>query len=192
MNTHLNISTRRRVISPTVVTLLVGVVAVLVLGSPCVQAQTTTAAGFSTVDSSITIKTNGVVSDPSGSVKISGSVVIKCRRVIDNTLTTLPPLVLLDFDFSQLKGTTGSGATLKTYVTGGNHATAIRPFQASDTIVVTIPYYDSTKDALSSSSFLATATLNFDTSTGTLVSGTLTYGDNVFKSSGVGTFTVTQ
>jgi hypothetical protein len=191
MNTQVNINTRRRVISPNVVTLLVAVVAVLVLGSPSVQAQTTTTAGATTVDSSITVKTQGVVSDPSGSVKISGNVIIKCRKVVDNTMTTLPPLVLLDFDFSQLTGTTGSGKTLVTYVTGGNHANALRPFQASDTIVVTIPYFDSTKDALSSSSFLATATLNFDVSAGTLTSGTLTYGDNVFKSTGVGTFTVT-
>ncbi len=191
MNTQVNISTRRRVISPNVVTLLVAVVAVLVLGSPSVQAQTTTTAGATTVDSSITVKTQGVVSDPSGSVKISGNVIIKCRKVVDNTMTTLPPLVLLDFDFSQLTGTTGSGKTLVTYVTGGNHASTLRPFQASDTIVITIPYFDSTKDALSASSFLATATLNFDVSAGTLTSGTLTYGDNVFKSSGVGTFTVT-
>jgi hypothetical protein len=191
MNTQVNIKTRRRQFSTLVVTLLVAVVAVLVLGSPSVQAQTTTTAGATTVDSSITVKTQGVVSDPSGSVKISGNVIIKCRKVVDNTTTTLPPLVLLDFDFSQLTGTTGSGKTLVTYVTGGNHATAMRPFQASDTIVVTIPYFDSTKDALSSSSFLATATLNFDVSAGTLTSGTLTYGDNVFKSSGIGTFTVT-
>jgi hypothetical protein len=185
MNTQVNIKTGRRRFSVNVLTLLIGVVAVLVMGNPSVQAQTTA----TTVDSSITVKTNGVVSDPSGSIKISGNVIIKCRRVIDNTTTTLAPLVLLDFDFSQLQGTTGSGKTLKTYVTGGNHATELRPFQASDTIVVTIPYFDSTKDSLSSSSFLATATLNFDISTGTLVSGTLTYGDNVFKSSGVGTFT---
>jgi hypothetical protein len=188
MNTKLNIKTRRRQFSTLVVTLLVGVVVVLVLGNPSVQAQTTP--GASTVDSSITIKTNGTVSDPSGAVKISGNVIIKCRRVIDNTLTTLPPLVLLDFDFSQLQGTTGSGKTLTTYVTGDNHATELRPFQASDTIVVTIPYFDSTKDVLSASSFLATATLNFDISTGTLTSGTLTYGTNVFKSTGIGTFTV--
>ena len=186
MNTQVNIKTGRRRFSANVLTLLVGVVAVLVLGNPSVQAQTTA----STVDSSITIKTNGVVSDPSGSVKISGNVIIKCRRVIDNTTTTLAPLVLLDFDFSQLQGTTGSGKTLVTYVTGGNHATELRPLQVSDTIVVTVPYFDSTKDALSASSFLATATLNFDVSAGTLTSGTLTYGDNVFKSSGVGTFTV--
>jgi hypothetical protein len=185
MNTQVNVKTGRRRFSANVLTLLVGVVAVLVLGNPSVQAQTTA----STVDSSITVKTNGIVSDPSGSIKISGNVIIKCRRVIDNTTTTIAPLVLLDFDFSQLQGTTGSGKTLKTYVTGGNHATELRPLQASDTIVVTVPYFDSTKDSLSASSFLATATLNFDISTGTLVSGTLTYGDNVFKSSGVGTFT---
>jgi hypothetical protein len=188
MNTHLNIKTRRRQFSTLLVTLLVGVVAVLVLGNPSVQAQTTNTA--STVDSSITIVTNGTVSDAGGAITVSGSVIVKCRRVLDTTSTTIAPLVLLDFDFSQLKGTTGSGKTLKTYVTGDNHATTLRPFQASDTIIVTIPYFDSTKDVLSASSFLATATLNFDVSTGTLTSGSLTYGSNVFSSSGVGTFTV--
>jgi len=185
MNTQLNIKTRRR-FSPIIVTLLVGFVAVLVLGSPSVQAQTAPA----TVDSSITIKTNGTVTDSGVTVKLSGNVTIKCRRVIDPSSTTTAPLVLLDFDFSQLTGTTGSGKTLVTYVTGGNHATEIRPLQASDTIVMTIPYFDSTKDALSGSTFMATATLNFDISAGTLTSGSLAYGTNVFKSTGIGTFTV--
>ncbi|HET9712177.1 MAG TPA: hypothetical protein VFP64_09865 [Pyrinomonadaceae bacterium] len=189
MNTQLSIKMRRRRFSPIVVTLVVGFVAVLILGGPSVQAQTTTAAP-ATVDSSITIKTNGTVSDPSGAVKVSGDVIVKCRRVIDTSSTTIPPLVLLDFDFSQLTGTTGSGKTLTTYVTGGNHSAEIRPLQASDTIVVTVPYFDSTKDMLSASTFMATATLNFDISTGTLTSGTITYGTNVFKSTGVGTFTV--
>ena len=168
MNTQLNIKTRRR-LSPIVVTLLVGIVAVLVSGGPSVQAQTP-----ATVDSSITIKT----------------VIIKCRRVIDTSTPTITPVVLLDFDFSQLTGTTGSGKTLVTYVTGDNHAEEIRPLQASDTIVVTVPYFDSTKDILSANTFMATATLNFDISTGTLTSGTISYGTNVFKSTGVGTFTV--
>ncbi|HKG60455.1 MAG TPA: hypothetical protein VKB05_11910 [Pyrinomonadaceae bacterium] len=187
MNTQVNIKTGRQRFSANVLTLLVGVVAVLVLGNPSVQAQT---AGASTVDSSVTIATTGTVTEGTTTVNVNGSVTIKCRRVIDNTSTTLTPLVLLDFDFSQLQGTTGSGKTLVTYVTGDNHATAIRPFQASDTIVVTIPYFDSTKDALSANTFLATAALNFDSSTGKLTSGTLTYGTNVFKSSGVGTFPV--
>jgi len=191
MNTELNIKTRRGRFSPRFVTLSVGVVmvlAMLVLGGPSVQAQTTTAPA--TVDSSITVKTNGTVTESSVTIKLAGNVIIKCRRVIDPTSTTTPPLVLLDFDFSQLTGTTGSGKTLTTYVTGGNHASEIRPLQASDTIVLTIPYFDSTKDILSSSTFMATAVLNFDIGAGTLTSGTLTYGTNVFKSSGVGTFTV--
>lgn len=190
MNTQVNIKARRLLFSPTFVTLSVAVVvmlAMLVLAGPSVQAQTPAPA---TVDSSITIATNGTVSDPGGAIKVSGSVTIKCRRVIDTTTTTNPPLVMLDFDFSQLQGTTGSGKKLVTYVTGGNHATELRPFQASDTIVVTIPYFDSTKDALSASSFLATATLNFDVSTGKLTSGSLAYGTNIFSSAGVGTFTV--
>ena len=184
MNTQLNIKTRRR-FSPIVVTLLVGIVAVLVSGGPSVQAQTP-----ATVDSSITIKTNGTVTEGTTTIKLSGNVIVKCRRVIDTSTPTITPVVLLDFDFSQLTGTTGSGKTLVTYVTGDNHAQQIRPFQVSDTIVVTVPYFDSTKDALSASTFMATANLNFDISTGTLTSGTLTYGTNVFKSSGVGTVTV--
>ena len=156
----------------------------LALGNPSVQAQTP-----STVDSSITIPTNGTITDPSGVITVSGSVLIKCRRVIDTTTTTNPPLVLLDFDFSQVQGTTGSGKNLKTYITGDNHATELRPLQASDTVVVTVPYYDSTGDILSASSFMATASLNFDVSTGKLTSGTLTYGNNVFTSTGVGTST---
>jgi hypothetical protein len=97
---------------------------------------------------------------------------------------------MLDFDFSQLKGTTGNGKNLRTFVTGDNHASELRPFQASDTIVVTVPYFDQTKDALSASSFMATANLSFDLTTGKLTSGNLTYGTNVFSSSGVSTFTV--
>jgi len=183
MNTQVN---RRLLFSRTFVTLLIVGVGMLVLAGPSVQAQTAAAV----VDSSITIVTNGTVVDTGTTVNVNGSVTIKCRRVIDTTTTTAAPLVMLDFDFSQLTGTTGSGKNLKTFVTGGNHATELRPLQASDTIVVTIPYFDSTKDALSASSFLATANLNFDISTGKLTSGSLTYGTNVFASSGVGTFTV--
>ena len=196
MNTQRNIKTRRPQFSANVVRLLVGVVVVLVLGGPSARAQTSTAApppsavDAPTVDSSITVKTNGTVSDPSGAIKVSGNVIIKSRRVIDTSSTTIPPIVLLDFDFSQVQGTTGTGKTLKTYVTGDNHATELRPLQATDTVVVTVPYFDSTKDILSASSFMVTATLNFDVSTGKLTSGSLTYGDNVFRSSGVGTFTV--
>lgn len=183
MNTKVNAKVRR-----LFVTLLFGIVVVLVSSGPSVQAQTTTVA--EKVDSSITISTNGTVSNPAGAIKVSGKVIVTCRRVIDNTSATAAPLVMLDFDFSELTGTTGSGKTVKTYVTGGNHATELRPFQASDTIVVTVPYFESTKDELSASSFMVTANLNFDIATGKLTSGSLTYGTNVFSSTGIGTFTV--
>ena len=192
MNTKLNIKTRRSLFSANVASLLVGVVVMLVLGSLSVQAQTSTFAGTAatTVDSSITIATNGTVTDTGTTVAVSGNVTIKCRRVLDTTTTTAVPLVMLDFDFSQLTGTSGNGKAVRTFVTGGNHASELRQLQASDTIVVTIPYFDTAKDALSASSFLATANLTFDVSTGKLTGGSLTYGTNVFSSTGVGTFTV--
>ena len=186
MNTQVNIKAGRLLFSPTFVTLLIAVVGMLVLGGPSIQAQTTAAP---IVDSSVTIATSGTVTDTGTTVNVTGSVTIKCRRVVDTTSTTATPLVMLDFDFSQLKGTTGSGKNLRTFVTGDNHATELRPLQASDTIVVTIPYFDQTKDVLSASSFLATANLTFDVSTGKLTNGSLTYGTNVFTSTGVGTFT---
>ena len=190
MNTQLNIKTWRLLFSPTFVTLLVGIVVVLVLGGPSVQAQTTAAPA--TVDSSITITAKGSVSDPNGSIAVTGSVIINCRRVIDTTSTTTPSLVLLDFDFSQLRGTSGSGKTQKVYVTGDNHASEIRPLQATDTIIVTIPYFDSTKDQLSARTMLVTATLNFDVNTGKLASGSLSIGNNVVTSAAVGTTTAIQ
>ena len=186
MNTQRNIK--------SFVTLLISVFAVLVLGGLSVQAQTattdTTTTPAGTVDSSITIAVKGSVSDPNGTISVNGNVIISCRRVIDTTSQTTPALVLLDFDFSGVKGTSGSTkATLKTYVTGDNHASEIRPFQAGDTVIVTVPYFDSTKDALSARTLLATATLNFDVSTGKLTSGSITVGNNVVTSAAVGSVT---
>jgi hypothetical protein len=186
MNTQRNIK--------SFVTLLISVFAVLVLGGLSVQAQTattdTTTTPAGTVDSSITIAVKGSVSDPNGTISVNGNVIISCRRVIDTTSQTTPALVLLDFDFSGVKGTSGSTkATLKTYITGDNHANEIRPLQAGDTVIVTVPYFDSTKDALSARTLLATATLNFDISTGKLTSGSISVGNNVVTSSAVGSVT---
>lgn len=195
MNTRLNIKTRRPLFTQIVVTLLVGFVVVLVLGGPSAQAQTTTATADPTspVDSSITISASGTVNDPNGTITVSGSVIVNCRRVIDTTSATSPPLVVLDFDFSKVRGTSGTSLkTQKVYVTGGNHAIEIRPLQASDTIIVTSPYFDSTKDALSASSWLVNATLNFDVSTGKLTSGSITVGNNVVTSAAVGTISASM
>ena len=181
MNTKLNINTR--LFSPNVVTLLIGIVVVLVLGGPSIQAQTTTTAPAGTVDSSITLVAKGSLTDSTGSVTITGNAIVSARRVIDTLNATTPTLVLLDLDFSQVQGTSGK----RVFITGGNHATEIRPFQASDTVIVTVPYYDSTKDGLSAKSMLATVTLNFDVSTGKLTSGSITIGNNVVTADAVGT-----
>jgi len=166
------------------------------MGGPSAQAQTATPAPApapaAVVDSSITIAVKGAVNDPSGTIAVSGSVIVNCRRVLDTTATTAttapaPPLVVLDLDFSNLRGTSGPVKSQTTFVTGDNHATEIRPLQASDTIIVTNPYFDSTKDALSAKTWLVTATLNFDTSTGKVTGGTITIGNNVVTAATVGT-----
>lgn len=192
MNTQLNIKSR---LSPIFVTLSVVVVvlAMLALGGPSVQAQTTTTAVDAPVDSTVTIAAKGSVSDPNGSFTVTGNVDVNCRRVIDTTSATSPSLLLLDLDLSGLTGTTGSTkATMKTYVTGGNHAEEIRPLQASDSIIVSVPYYDTTKGPLTARTMLVTAALNFDVNTGKVTGGTITIGDNVVTKAAVGSFTTTS
>jgi hypothetical protein len=196
MNTQLNIKSRQLLVSPTFLTLSVGVVvmlAMLALGGASVQAQTATDTTATTavdapVDSAVTIAAKGSVSDPNGSFSVTGNVPVTCRRVIDTTSATSPSLVLLDLDLSLLKGTTGT----KTYVTGGNHAEEIRPLQASDTIIFSSPYYDSTKGPLTARTMLITATLNFDVNSGKVTGGTITIGDNVVTKAAVGSFTTTS
>jgi len=193
MNTQLNIKLRQLLVSPTLLTLLFGVVVMLALSGPSVQAQTATDTTATTavdapVDSTVTIAAKGSVSDPSGSFSVTGQVPVTCRRVIDTTSATSPSLVLLDLDLSLLKGASGT----KTYVTGGNHAEEIRPLQASDTIIFSTPYYDSTKGPLTARTMLVTATLNFDVNTGKVTGGTITIGDNVVTKSAVGSFTTTS
>jgi len=191
MNTQLNNRIGRLLFSPTFVTLLIGVIALLVLSGPSVQAQTastdttatTTTTPPGTVDSNITLVAKGSLTDSTGSITITGNVPVTGRQVIDTTNAATVTLMLLDLDFSQVQGTSGK----KVFVTGGNHATEIRPFQATDKVIVTVPYYDSTKDGLSAKSMLATVTLNFDITTGKLTSGSITIGNNVVTADAVGT-----
>ncbi len=171
-------------------TLVLGIVAVLALGGSSVQAQTatdTTAATDAPVESSITLVAKGSLTDASGNITVTGNVPVFVKRVVDTTSVTSPSLVLLDIDFSQLTGTTGSGKNVKTYVTGGNHATEIRPLQASDTIIIPAPYYDSSKDVLSARTMLVSITLNFDVASGKVTGGSATVGNNVVTTNSVGT-----
>jgi len=169
-----------------IMTLVLGIVAVLAFGGLSVQAQTT--ATDAPVDSTITLVAKGSLTDANGNVTVTGNVPVLVRRVVDTTSVTSPSLVLLDIDFSQLKGTSGSSkATLKTYITGDNHATEIRPLQASDTVIVPTPYYDSTKDALAARTMLLSANLNFDIASGKLTGGSLSVGNNIVTANSVGT-----
>ena len=189
MNTQLSIKTRQLLFSPSLVTLLIGIVAVLFLGGPSIQAQTTTTTtdAAAPVDSSITLAAKGSLTDAAGAVTVTGDVIVTGKKVVDITSTTKSELVLLDLDFSQVQGTSGK----RVFVTGDNHATEIRPLLASDKIIVTVPYFDNTKDALSAKSMLATVTLNFDVATGKLTSGSVTIGNNVVTSAMVGTVSAT-
>jgi hypothetical protein len=193
MKKQLNI--KSVLVSPTFLTLLLGVVVMLALSGPSVQAQTATdtTAVDAPVDSSVTIVAKGSVSDPNGSFSVTGNVGVICRRVIDTTSATSPSLLLLDVDFSSLTGTSGSTkTTMKTYVTGGNHAEVIRPLQASDSVIVAVPYYDTAKGPLTARTMLVTANLNFDVNTGKVTGGTITIGDNVVTKAAVGSFTTTS
>ena len=208
MNTQLNIKARRLLFSPNFVTLSVGMVALLAMltvGGSSVQAQTattdstattsgtttTTTQPAGTVDSSITIPVKGSITDPNGTITVTGNVIVSCRRVIDVNNAVTTPLALLDFDFSGVKGTSGTVKNQIVYVTGDNHASEIRPFQASDTIIVSAPYYDSNSGPLSAKTMLVNVTLNFDASTGKVTSGSISVGNNVATSATVGTVATT-
>jgi hypothetical protein len=168
-----------------IMSFVLSIVAVLAFGGLSVQAQTT--AADAPVESSITLVAKGSLTDASGNVTVTGNLPVFVKRVVDTTSVTSPSLVLLDIDFSQLTGTTGSGKNVKTYVTGGNHATEIRPLQASDTIIIPAPYYDSSKDVLSARTMLVSITLNFDVSSGKVTGGSATVGNNVVTANSVGT-----
>ena len=171
-----------------IMSFVLSIVAVLAFGGLSVEAQTTTTAADAPVDSSITLAAKGSLTDADGNITVQGQVNITAGRVVDTTSVTSPSIVLLDFDFSQLTGTSGSSkATLKTYITGDNHATEIRPLQASDTVIVPTPYYDSSKGPLSARTMLVSATLNFDVASGKLTGGSISIGNNVVTANSVGT-----
>ena len=180
MNGDPKTNKRRSILSRLAAALLVGIVVGLLSSSA--SAQTTTTSTTTTqsiaVDSSLQISTSGTVTGPNGTtISVSGSVTVNATRVIDTTLGS-PPLVLLTFDFSKLRGTSGSFfSNLRVYVTGDNQDAQTRPLQASDVIPVVCPYYDAGVGMLSASSWLVTATLNYDVTTGKLTSGSATVGN---------------
>jgi hypothetical protein len=127
------------------------------------------------------INVSGVVVAPDGTrITVSGPVTVKCSAVpdISGALTS----VVLNFDFSNVTATTGSGANQVTYDTKGFRCTKIRPLKVSDVIGIVCPYAASGSGTSSAGTFLVTATLNFNVTTGQLVSGSITVGNNTLSS----------
>jgi len=172
MKTQRNMKTRRWLFSRIALSLLVGIIGALGW-SGGTSAQTTS------VVSTLQIPTKGTVIEPDGTVlSISGFVTVDSTMVTDATLK-YPPAVVLTFDFSNVMASdaiTGTGA----FKTGGDHDIKIRPLQATDTIPITCPYFLTKSGVLSADTWLVTTTLNFDTSTGKLASGSATVGSNPY------------
>ncbi|HJZ67051.1 MAG TPA: hypothetical protein VKF81_02815 [Blastocatellia bacterium] len=174
-----------RWLSPIALSVLVWTIAALMCSgvpvSAATSAQTATGSQATRVDSSILINVSGVVVAPDGTrITVSGSVTVKCSAVpdISGALTS----VVLAFDFSNVTATTGSGANQVTYDTKGFRCTKIRPLKVSDVIAIVCPYSPSGGAASQAKTLLVTASLNFNVSTGQLVSGSITVGNNTFSS----------
>jgi hypothetical protein len=135
----------------------------LVLGGAPAQAAT--------VDSTLSIPVSTTFTASDGTrFTVSGNVVVKSSAVTD--VTDVPPFVILTFDASGVKVTSGSGANKKTYDTRGFQVVKIRPLQATDVLVIPIPNVEISAPLTSADRYDATFTLNFNTA-GQLTSGTV-------------------
>ena len=144
--------------------LLVVVIGVLAWGGTQAQAAT--------VDSTLSIPVSGTVTAADGTrITFSGNVVVSSSAVMD--VAGIPPFTMLTFDCSGVTATSGSGANKKTYDTRGYQVTKIREIVATDVITMTAPLDQTGASPLLASTWQVTATLNFNTATGQLTSGTL-------------------
>jgi len=186
MNEQRNMNARRSLFSPIALSVVVWVIGGLVLIGMPVQASTTTQAAVtpaptSTIDSSLSIPVSGTVVAADGTrITVGGFVVVNSSAVTD--VVGIPPFVMLTFDCSNVTASSGTGANKKTYDTKGFQVTKIRDLQPTDVIVVTTPALQTSASVLTASSWQVTVTLNFDTVTKKLTSGSITAGNNTFIS----------
>jgi len=133
--------------------------------------QTATAAN-TTVDSTLTIPVSGNVTAADGTrISFSGNVIISSSAVVD--VVGIPPFTMVTIDCSGVTGTSGTGANAKTYNTGGFQIIKIRTLQPSDAIDLTAPINQIGNTPTLARAWQVTATLNFNTATGQLTSGSL-------------------
>ena len=186
MNEQRNMKARRSLFSPVALSVVVWVIGGLVLIGMPVQASTTTQAAVtpaptSTIDSSLSIPVSGTVVAADGTrITVGGFVIVNSTAVTD--VVGIPPFVMLTFDCSNVTASSGAGANKKTYDTKGFQVTKIRDLQPTDVIVVTTPALQTSASVLTASSWQVTVTLNFDTVTKKLTSGSIAAGNNTFTS----------
>ena len=161
MNTVQDMKRRRSLFGSIALSLLV--IGGLVLGSTPAQAAT--------VDSTPSLVVSGTYTAANGTkYNVSGKVIVKCSAVMDATDT--PPFVILTFDATEVKVTSGSGASKKTYDTRGFQVIKTRPLKATDVIKIPTPLVEVGADLTKADRYESTFTLNFNTG-GQLTSGTV-------------------
>src|SRR5215212_528625 len=108
MNTDRNMKSKKTLFGSIALSLIVGVVGVMVWGGIYAQAAS--------VDSTLSLPVSGTVTATDGTkITFSGTVVVRSSAVTDAPDT--PPFTILTFDTSNVTGTSGSGASKKTYNT---------------------------------------------------------------------------
>ncbi|HEX8090144.1 MAG TPA: hypothetical protein VF762_14890 [Blastocatellia bacterium] len=173
MNTDRNMRSRRSLFGSIALSLIVGVIGGMVWGITPAQAAT--------VDSTLTLPVSGTVTTTDGTnINFSGTVLIKSSAVTDAPDT--PPFTILTFDTSNVTGTSGKGASMKTYDTGGYQVVKIRDLKPTDVISMTVPVDLAGASVTLAKEWLATFTVNFN-ATGQLTSGSVTATANTTTTS---------
>jgi hypothetical protein len=164
---------RRSLFGSIALSLIVGVIGGMVWGITPAQAAT--------VDSTLTLPVSGTVTTTDGTnINFSGTVLIKSSAVTDAPDT--PPFTILTFDTSNVTGTSGKGASMKTYDTGGYQVVKIRDLKPTDVISMTVPVDLAGASVTLAKEWLATFTVNFN-ATGQLTSGSVTATANTTTTS---------
>ena len=161
MNTVQDLKRRRSLFGSLALSLLV--IGGLVLGGAPAQAAT--------VDSTLDIVVSGSFTAADGTrFNVSGKVTVRASAVTD--APDVPPIVILTFDATGVKATSGTGGNKKTYDTRGFQVIKTRPLQATDVLTIPIPNVQTGADLTTATTYNATFTLNFNTA-GQLTSGTI-------------------
>jgi hypothetical protein len=188
MNTERNMKRKGSLFGSIALSLLVSVSGGLFWSGTSVQADTraksggstqsgtttqaTATAANATVDSTLSIPVSGTVMAADGTrITFGGQVVISSSAVMD--VVGIPPFTMLTIDCSGVTGTSGTGANQKSYNTGGFEVIKIRELHPTDAIDLTAPINQIGNTPALARAWQVTATLNFNTTTGQLSSGSL-------------------